>query len=193
MCLGKCMLSCCHVVMGRWQSGQLQRTVNPPPKGYEGSNPSLPSSKQQNTKRKVQKIIAFYFEALEIWNFVSWGRSLVGRAPRLHRGGQGFDSPRLHQFIMLRWSFREKNCLFQTWSVLVFAPFKVHRQRGVVEWLLFASTIYGCSYLFFASMGKNVGRFSLTPTLSQPLTSFTRRGRFGYLHFVALIICHMLP
>lgn len=52
--------------MGRWQSGQLQRTVNPPPKGYEGSNPSLPISKQQNAKRKVQKIIAFYFEALEL-------------------------------------------------------------------------------------------------------------------------------
>lgn len=29
--------------MGRWQSGQLQRTVNPPGKPYEGSNPSLPN------------------------------------------------------------------------------------------------------------------------------------------------------
>lgn len=32
-----------HVPMGRWQSGQLQRTVNPPTKVYEGSNPSLPN------------------------------------------------------------------------------------------------------------------------------------------------------
>jgi hypothetical protein len=26
-----------------------------------------------------------------------WGRSSVGRAPEWHSGGQGFDSPRLHQ------------------------------------------------------------------------------------------------
>ena len=28
---------------------------------------------------------------------VSWGLSLVGRAPALHAGGQEFDSPSLHQ------------------------------------------------------------------------------------------------
>ena len=28
-----------------------------------------------------------------------WGRSSVGRAPEWHSGGQGFEPPRLHQFI----------------------------------------------------------------------------------------------
>ena len=28
---------------------------------------------------------------------ISWGLSLVGRAPALHAGGQEFDSPSLHQ------------------------------------------------------------------------------------------------
>ena len=28
-----------------------------------------------------------------------WGRSAVGSAPRWHRGGRGFESPRLHQRI----------------------------------------------------------------------------------------------
>ncbi len=41
--------------MGRWQSGQMQRAVNPPPLGYVGSNPTLPKSKS-----------------------VLWGRSSVG-------------------------------------------------------------------------------------------------------------------
>ena len=27
----------------------------------------------------------------------AWARSLVGRAPRLHRGGQEFESPRVHR------------------------------------------------------------------------------------------------
>ena len=30
--------------------------------------------------------------------FLNWGVSSAGRAPRLHRGGQGFDPPTLHQF-----------------------------------------------------------------------------------------------
>ena len=30
-------------------------------------------------------------------NDISWGLSLVGRAPALHAGGQEFDSPSLHQ------------------------------------------------------------------------------------------------
>ena len=30
---------------------------------------------------------------------VSWGLSLVGRAPALHAGGQEFDSPSLHQSV----------------------------------------------------------------------------------------------
>ena len=39
--------------------------------------------------------------ATNLWNLgfrgsAYWGRSSVGRAPRLQRGGQGFESPRLH-------------------------------------------------------------------------------------------------
>ena len=30
---------------------------------------------------------------------ISWGLSLVGRAPALHAGGQEFDSPSLHQIL----------------------------------------------------------------------------------------------
>ncbi len=30
---------------------------------------------------------------------VSWGLSLVGRAPALHAGGQEFDSPSLHHVL----------------------------------------------------------------------------------------------
>ena len=32
---------------------------------------------------------------------ISWGLSLVGRAPALHAGGQEFDSPSLHQISRL--------------------------------------------------------------------------------------------
>ena len=31
------------------------------------------------------------------FTMISWGLSLVGRAPALHAGGQEFDSPSLHQ------------------------------------------------------------------------------------------------
>ena len=31
--------------MGGWQSGQMQRAVNPPPKGYAGSNPAPPKER----------------------------------------------------------------------------------------------------------------------------------------------------
>ena len=30
----------------------------------------------------------------------SWGVSSAGRTPRLHRGGQGFESPTLHHLII---------------------------------------------------------------------------------------------
>lgn len=46
--------------MGRWQSGQLQRTVNPPGQPYEGSNPSLPkdllslSCMKQSTRQRYE-------------------------------------------------------------------------------------------------------------------------------------------
>ena len=34
---------------------------------------------------------------------ISWGLSLVGRAPALHAGGQEFDSPSLHHvFVRIR-------------------------------------------------------------------------------------------
>ena len=32
---------------------------------------------------------------------LSWGLSLVGRAPALHAGGQEFDSPSLHQILRI--------------------------------------------------------------------------------------------
>ena len=31
---------------------------------------------------------------------ISWGLSLVGRAPALHAGGQEFDSPSLHHVFI---------------------------------------------------------------------------------------------
>gem|GEM_PF-4225666 len=51
--LSKCVLCVCMFrelwlvfclvdFVGRWQSGQMQRTVNPPLHGYVGSNPTLP-------------------------------------------------------------------------------------------------------------------------------------------------------
>ncbi len=45
--------------MGRWQSGQLQGTVNPSTQVYEGSNPSLPklaSVVYAMNKAKEQKL-----------------------------------------------------------------------------------------------------------------------------------------
>lgn len=55
-------------IMGRWQSGQLQRTVNPPTFVYEGSNPSLP--KLKNIRQIVEGAVA-----------------QLARAPALHAGG----------------------------------------------------------------------------------------------------------
>ena len=34
---------------------------------------------------------------IDTYDEISWGLSLVGRAPALHAGGQEFDSPSLHQ------------------------------------------------------------------------------------------------
>ena len=69
--------------MGRWQSGQLHQTVNLTPHGYIGSNPILP------------KLFVPFL----------WALSLVGRAPALHAGGQGFDSPRVQFFwaLVVQW------------------------------------------------------------------------------------------
>ena len=41
---------------------------------------------------------------------ISWGLSLVGRAPALHAGGQEFDSPSLHQYIELKTEQLEISC-----------------------------------------------------------------------------------
>src|SRR6478609_150869 len=35
---------------------------------------------------------------------VPWGCSSAGRAPRSHRGGQGFESPHLHHFPWVGWA-----------------------------------------------------------------------------------------
>ena len=56
--------------MGRWQSGQLQQTVNLSPHGYVGSNPTLPKLK-------------------------SGPLAHLARAPALHAGGDRFDSDRV--------------------------------------------------------------------------------------------------
>ena len=65
-----------YIFMGRWQSGQLQGTVNPSGQPYEGSNPSLPRL-----------------------HYSLGPLAHLARAPRLHRGGEGFDSPKVHQKI----------------------------------------------------------------------------------------------
>jgi len=39
--------------MRRWQSGQMQRTVNPPTKVYGGSNPSRRTTENQHETYKI--------------------------------------------------------------------------------------------------------------------------------------------
>jgi hypothetical protein len=56
----------------------MRRTVNPLPQGYVGSNPTLPKS--------------IYI--------LLWALSLFGRAPRLHRGGERFESARVHFHVI---------------------------------------------------------------------------------------------
>ena len=56
--------------MGRWQSGQMQLTVNQPSFDYTGSNPVLP---------------IFYGPLAQL-----------ARAPALQAGGQGFESLKVH-------------------------------------------------------------------------------------------------
>ena len=38
----------------------------------------------------------------DLW--IKWGYSSVGRAPDLHSGGQEFESPYLHHFMMKQWA-----------------------------------------------------------------------------------------
>ena len=38
---------------------------------------------------------------------ISWGLSLVGRAPALHAGGQEFDSPSLHH-VFIEYGYKLK-------------------------------------------------------------------------------------
>ena len=72
--------------MGRWQSGQLQQTVNLSPHGYVGSNPTLPR---------------LNFIKIDIQNFRLYDFWLLGplahlaRAPALHAGGDRFDPDRV--------------------------------------------------------------------------------------------------
>ena len=60
----------------RWRSGQSQQTVNLSTQVYVGSNPTLP--KFIELKMNVRALSSF------------------GRAPRLHRGGEEFESPSVH-------------------------------------------------------------------------------------------------
>lgn len=64
------------ITMGRWQSGQLQRTVNPPTNVYVGSNPTLPR---------------FFYGAV----------AQLARASALQAEGQGFESPQLQIILIL--------------------------------------------------------------------------------------------
>ena len=52
-----------------------------------------PSLRLRLNKLKLQKI--------RYINDISWGLSLVGRAPALHAGGQEFDSPSLHHIFAI--------------------------------------------------------------------------------------------
>ena len=63
-----------NLFMGRWQSGQLHQTVNLTPHGYVGSNPTLPKL---------------------IYMPIYGPLAHLARAPALHAGGEGFDSPRV--------------------------------------------------------------------------------------------------
>src|ERR1700674_1524726 len=38
----------------------------------------------------------------KLLEYIRWGRGAVGSAPRWHRGGRGFESPRLHQSKTVR-------------------------------------------------------------------------------------------
>ena len=71
--------------MGRWQSGQLQQTVNLSPHGYVGSNPTLPKLK---ITTNMLLPINFYGPLAHL-----------ARAPALHAGGEGFDSPRVQIIV----------------------------------------------------------------------------------------------
>src|SRR5262249_32784383 len=45
------------------------------------------------------KIVLTTHRRLLDWHRSTWGRSSVGRAPEWHSGGQGFEPPRLHQYL----------------------------------------------------------------------------------------------
>src|SRR6185436_7422912 len=71
----------CRSIDAGWSSPVARWAHNPK---VAGSNPA-PATK---------------FEiAVSDLRCLSGGRSSVGRAPRLQRGGQGFESPRLHQSL----------------------------------------------------------------------------------------------
>ena len=40
-------------------------------------------------------------DEFRIQDRLTWGRSSVGRAPALQAGGQEFESPRLHHFLLI--------------------------------------------------------------------------------------------
>ena len=66
---------------------------------------------------------------------ISWGLSLVGRAPALHAGGQEFDSPSLHQisrienlkhcFKAFPWNLSKKLCFAQIGWIIEFSKLKL--------------------------------------------------------------------
>ena len=50
---------------------------------------------------------------------ISWGLSLVGRAPALHAGGQEFDSPSLHH-VLIEYGYKLKITEFSKYKLIKF-------------------------------------------------------------------------
>ncbi len=78
--------------VGRWQSGQMQRAVNPPTKVYVGSNPALP----------ILDNLSWHCCRQSLQEFSRDGSlAQLARAPALQAGGQGFESLRIQIWICL--------------------------------------------------------------------------------------------
>ena len=74
-----------------------------------------------------------------------WALSLVGRAPALHAGGQGFDSPRVQIWIKLLKEFNffwfekilEERCFFMACNVMEVVRVKLLRS----PWLKYEAAL----------------------------------------------------
>ena len=55
---------------------------------------------------------------------ISWGLSLVGRAPALHAGGQEFDSPSLHH-VLIEYGYKLKITEFSKYKLIKFCDLNI--------------------------------------------------------------------